>query len=107
MKIKILEERTIKRKYYKVLDEIENLEIKLDYITLKHISFIVKNKKSGKEYNVIYKSEVKGFNCWLCDCEWYSINALRLKKYCKHIIACMLYVKNSNLGKILKIRDFI
>ncbi len=65
--------------------------VKVDYVTGKHISFIVDGEDS--KHNVMYFVEKTGEKRWQCDCKWYTLQS----KTCSHIIAVNLAIKKSLL----------
>lgn len=71
------------KKYLKALRLMGKVTV--DYITNKHISFIVKNEE---DHNVIYFKEKPGQK-WQCDCKWYTLHSTP----CSHIIAVNLAIK--------------
>jgi hypothetical protein len=58
-------------------------DVKVDYVTSKHIGFSCYDPKFNTVHSVIYFSEKKFPNSWNCDCKWHSLK----NKFCKHILA--------------------
>jgi len=58
-------------------------DINIDYITSKHVGFSCFDKKLDTKHSVIYFSEKKFPDSWLCDCKWSSLK----KGLCKHILS--------------------
>lgn len=58
-------------------------DVKVDYITPKHIGFTCIDKAYGTTHSIIYFSEKKFPESWNCDCSWHSIKG----SFCKHILA--------------------
>ncbi len=74
-------------------------DVKVDYITAKHIGFTCVDKLYGTTHSVIYFSERKFPESWNCDCRWHTIK----EKFCKHILAVFLRLNNDdNFLKTIK-----
>ncbi len=71
-------------------------DLKVDYITSKHISFSVLDKVIDSTRSVIYFSEKEFPKSWNCECKWFSIK----NKFCKHILAVFLRLEKDE--KFLK-----
>ena len=74
-------------------------DVKVDYITTKHIGFTCEDRLYGTKHSVIYFSE-RGFpESWNCDCKWYTLK----EKFCKHILAVFLRLNlDENFLKTIK-----
>lgn len=71
--------------------------VKVDYLTGKHIGFTSKDPKYHNSHSVIYYSERKPLQkAWNCDCKWFSLK----QKFCKHILSVFLRIHNDE--KFLK-----
>lgn len=74
-------------------------EVKVDYITSKHIGFTCEDKAYNTSHSVIFFSEKKAEDAWNCDCHWHSIK----KGLCKHILAVFIRLnKDETFLKTLK-----
>lgn len=65
-------------------------DIKVDYLTPKHIGFTSKDDQYNTVHSVIYFSERDFKDSWNCDCKWFSIKNL----FCKHILGVFLRLNN-------------
>ena len=74
--------------------------IKIDYVTEKHVAFSCHDSKFETNHSVIYFSERKFDKAWLCDCKWFSLK----NKFCKHIIGVFYRLNRDKefLGKLEK-----
>lgn len=61
-------------------------DVKVDYITAKHIGFSCCDYKYKTCHSVIYYSERPFEKAWNCDCKWFSLK----EKFCGHILAVFL-----------------
>lgn len=61
-------------------------DIKVDYITAKHIGFTCEDKAYNTKHSIIYFDEKDFPESWNCDCKWHSIKG----GFCKHILAIFL-----------------
>lgn len=68
-------------------------DVKVDYVTAKHIGFTCKDKRYDTKRSVIYYGERKFEDSWNCDCQWFSLKA----KYCKHILAVFQRILKDSL----------
>ncbi len=74
-------------------------DVKVDYITIKHIGFTCIDKTYDTTHSVIYFSEKKFPESWNCDCHWHSIK----RGFCKHILAVFIRLnKDKNFLKKFK-----
>lgn len=64
--------------------------VKVDYLTGKHIGFTCADPKFDNQHSVIYYSERPIERAWNCDCKWFSLK----QKFCKHILAVFLRIQN-------------
>ena len=65
-------------------------DIKVDYITAKHIGFTSIDKRYDTSYSVIYFSEKEFPGSWNCACKFGSIG----KGFCKHVLAVFHRLNN-------------
>ena len=68
-------------------------DIKVDYLTPKHIGFTCKDKIFDTTHSVIYFSEKEFKKSWNCDCHWFSIKHV----FCKHILSVFLRLNEDKL----------
>ncbi|MCD6576020.1 MAG: SWIM zinc finger family protein [Nanoarchaeota archaeon] len=61
-------------------------DVKVDYITSRHIGFTATDKLYNTKHSIIYFSERKFPKSWNCDCRWHTLKG----KFCKHILAVFL-----------------
>ena len=65
--------------------------VKVDYITAKHIGFTCKDDAFNTSHSVIYFSEKKDFkDMWSCDCKWFSLKHI----FCKHVLGVFRRLNN-------------
>jgi len=73
--------------------------VKVDYITSKHIGFTCIDNVYKTKHSIIYFSEKKFPESWNCDCSWHSIKG----SFCKHILAVFIRLnEDKNFLKTLK-----
>lgn len=97
---KIKSDKTINKASY---DSAKRLwkDVKVDYITTKHVGFTCVDKAYNTSHSVIFFSEKKPDEAWNCDCHLYSIK----KKLCKHILAVFIRLnKDESFLKTIKKR---
>ncbi|MCD6403303.1 MAG: SWIM zinc finger family protein [Candidatus Aenigmarchaeota archaeon] len=67
-----------------------NKKVKVDLITPRRIYFKVEGET--EEHSVVYDREL---NEWSCDCKYWSLKF----KWCSHIYACWLWLRDKGLIK--------
>ena len=68
-------------------------DVKVDYVTSKHIGFTSVDKNYGTMHSVIYFSEKKFPDSWNCDCHWFTLKRI----YCKHILSVFVRLEKDEV----------